>query len=81
MERYLEIYIKDDLNEKIILLSGPRQVGKTTLSKQLIPSYTYLNFDSTSDRKIIHAEEWTRSVALVIFDELHKMKKWKSLIA
>jgi len=80
MERYLEAYIKDDLNEKIILLSGPRQVGKTTLSKQLIPSYTYLNYDSTSDRKIIHAEEWTRSVALVIFDELHKMKKWKSWI-
>jgi predicted AAA+ superfamily ATPase len=76
MERYLEIYIKDDLNEKIILLSGPRQVGKTTLSKQLIPSYAYLNYDSTSDRKIINAEEWTRSVALVIFDELHKMKKW-----
>jgi predicted AAA+ superfamily ATPase len=80
MKRYLESYIKKDLDEKIILLSGPRQVGKTTLSKQLTFSYTYLNFDSTSDRKIIHAEEWTRDVDMVIFDEVHKMKKWKSWI-
>ncbi len=75
MERYLEKHIEDDLNEKIILLSGPRQVGKTTLSKQLPPSYAYLNYDSTSDRKIIRAEEWNRDIELVIFDELHKMKK------
>lgn len=80
MKRYLEQYIKKDLDEKIILLSGPRQVGKTTLSKQLSPLYAYLNFDSTPDRKIIHAEEWTRDVEMVIFDEIHKMKKWKSWI-
>ena len=80
MERYLEKSIKEDLKEKIVLLSGPRQVGKTTLSKQLISSYMYLNYDSTADRKIIRAEEWARDVQLVIFDELHKMKKWKSWI-
>ena len=65
---------------KIVLLSGPRQVGKTTLSIQLTPSHTYLNYDATSDRKIIYAEEWNRDAQLVIFDELHKMKKWKSWI-
>ena len=80
MERYLESYIKNDLQEKIVLLSGPRQVGKTTLSRQLIPSHSYLNYDASSDRKIITAEEWTRDVDLVIFDELHKMKNWKSWI-
>jgi hypothetical protein len=80
MRRYLENFIKKDLKEKIVILSGPRQVGKTTLSKQLIPSYMYLNYDSTADRKIIKNEEWTRDVDLVIFDELHKMKNWKSWI-
>jgi predicted AAA+ superfamily ATPase len=80
MRRYLENLIKKDLKEKIVILSGPRQVGKTTLSKQLIPSYMYLNYDSTADRKIIKNEEWTRDVDLVIFDELHKMKNWKSWI-
>ncbi|MCK4827419.1 AAA family ATPase [bacterium] len=74
MERYLKPHIKNDLQEKIVLLSGPRQVGKTTLSRQLIPSHSYLNYDSSSDRRIITAEEWTRDVDLVIFDKLHKMK-------
>ncbi len=80
MERYLEKYIRKDLKEKIVLLSGPRQVGKTTLSVQLERSYVYLNYDATSDRQIIRAEEWNRDTRLVIFDELHKMKNWKSWI-
>jgi predicted AAA+ superfamily ATPase len=80
MKRYLETSIIQDLNEKIVFLSGPRQVGKTTLARQLIPSFEYLNYDSNSDRKIIKAEEWTRDVNLVVFDELHKMKNWKSWI-
>jgi len=80
MERYLEKSIRKDLEEKIVLLSGPRQVGKTTLSRHLTPSHVYLNYDTASDRRIIHAEEWNRNTKLVIFDELHKMKKWKSWI-
>lgn len=80
MERYLEGFIRKDLEEKIVLLSGPRQVGKTTLSKQLTNSHVYLSYDASSDRRIIHAQEWDRDADLVIFDELHKMKKWKSWI-
>lgn len=80
MERYLENAIKKDLAEKIVILSGPRQVGKTTLSRQLWPDHVYLNYDSSSDRKLIRAEEWDRGARLVVFDELHKMKKWKSWI-
>jgi len=76
----LETNIIEDLKDKVVFLSGPRQVGKTTLSKQLVPSYVYLSYDSTSDRNIIKSEEWTRDVQLIIFDELHKMKKWKSWI-
>ncbi len=80
MERYLDKFIRKDLEEKIVLLSGPRQVGKTTLSRQLTTSHVYLNYDASPDRKIIHAQEWNRDAQLVIFDELHKMKKWKSWI-
>ena len=76
----MEEFILKDLEEKIVLLSGPRQVGKTTLSKQLTTSHVYLNYDASSDRRIIHAQEWDRDAELVIFDELHKMKKWKSWI-
>lgn len=80
MERYLEGFIRKDLKEKIVLLSGPRQVGKTTLSKQLTNSHVYLSYDASFDRRIIHAQEWDRDADLVIFDELHKMKEWKSWI-
>ncbi len=80
MRRYLEASIKKDFKDKIVILSGPRQVGKTTLSRQLVSSYAYLNYDSTTDRKIIKKEEWPRDVELVILDELHKMKNWKSWI-
>jgi len=80
MKRHLEENITEDLKEKIVLLSGPRQVGKTTLSKQLKQSYYYLNYDSSSDRKIVSSQQWDRDVPLVILDEIHKMKKWKSWI-
>lgn len=80
MKRYLEEFILKDLSQKLVLLSGPRQVGKTTLSRQLTTSHAYLNYDASSDRRIIHAQEWDRDMELVIFDELHKMRKWKSWI-
>jgi uncharacterized protein len=62
----------------LVLLAGPRQAGKTTLSKQLGLRFAYLNFDSPADRKLLRAQLWDRTAELVIFDELHKMRKWKS---
>lgn len=80
MERALKQPIIRDLDKKIVLVSGPRQVGKTTLSKEISPSYEYLNFDSSEDRRLILSQSWDRSKDLVIFDELHKKSKWKSWI-
>ncbi len=77
IERSVTPYIKSDLNRKIVLVSGPRQAGKTTLARALSSSVDYLNYDSVSDRKRIIKLGWSRAVELVIFDELHKMKKWK----
>lgn len=80
MKRYVENALYSDLKEKIVLLSGPRQVGKTTLAKNLNLTKAYLNFDSVQDRALIRNEEWSRDVDVVIFDEIHKMKNWKSRI-
>ena len=80
MQRYLEGHIRQDLEKKIVLLSGPRQVGKTTLSKQIWDSFVYLSYDSGPDREMLRKMEWDRNARLVIFDELHKMKNWKSWI-
>jgi len=80
MKRYLHDFIEKDLDKKLVLLAGPRQVGKTWLSKSLFPHdiTTYLNFDRSSDRKLIVSETWSRDSELVIFDEIHKMRGWKS---
>jgi len=82
MLRYLQKYIKKDLDEKIVLLSGPRQVGKTTLARALFPDTTeYINFDHGDDRNKIREYSWIRAEKdLVVFDELHKMRKWKQWI-
>ncbi len=80
MRREIEKHVLQDLKRKIVLLSGPRQVGKTTLSRQLIKEHEYLNYDSVKDRQLIVSQEWDRDAKFVVFDELHKMKKWKSWI-
>ncbi|MCH9626996.1 MAG: hypothetical protein S4CHLAM2_06300 [Chlamydiales bacterium] len=77
MRRNLQNSILRDLPKKIVLISGPRQTGKTTLSKQLHDSFDYFNYDSSEDRLAIQKKNWDRSKQLVIFDELHKMKNWK----
>jgi len=72
--------IKNDLKSKIVLLSGPRQVGKTTLSKNLITPYEYINYDIPEDRILLSERSWKKDTNLVIFDEIHKMKNWKSYL-
>jgi predicted AAA+ superfamily ATPase len=78
MKRYLEKYILKDLKKKIVLLTGPRQTGKTTLSKMLKTDFDYFNFDNPEDRLGLLEKSWDRSKDLIIFDELHKLKNWKS---
>lgn len=78
MERHLKTHILEDLKRKIILLTGPRQTGKTTLSKMLCDDFDYLNYDNADHRIAFVEKTWDRARELVIFDELHKLKNWKS---
>ncbi|MEI8054481.1 MAG: ATP-binding protein [bacterium] len=77
MERTLTSHIKKDLDKKIVFISGPRQVGKTTLTKSLGFNYDYFNYDQASNRAILKNYSWDRSKDIIIFDELHKMNQWK----
>lgn len=40
----------------------------------------YLNYDFIEDRKIILAGKWGEKTDLLVFDELHKMPKWKNYL-
>ncbi len=83
-ERYLKQNIISDLAEKMVFIGGARQVGKTTLAKEIIAqnysSSTYYNWDYQPDRKRITTNELPGESELLIFDEIHKFKKWKNII-
>ncbi|MHB1948064.1 MAG: ATP-binding protein [Gammaproteobacteria bacterium] len=96
MKRVYSSVIEDHLSRyrQMVFLAGPRQVGKTTITKQIEsyrPNYFYLNWDDTSHRKLIM--KGTGAIAthiqlntianikpLVVFDEIHKYKKWKQFL-
>lgn len=68
----------------MVFIGGPRQVGKTTLSKSLcygnFAGGVYLNWDNDEDRSAILNKQWRADSPLIIFDELHKYPQWKRWI-
>jgi hypothetical protein len=73
---------------KIAFVSGPRQCGKTTLAKMLLRKRKvglYRNWDENEFRRAwaknpsaIVPHSQGKDVPLVVFDEIHKDRRWKS---
>ena len=83
MQRYLHRAVKSDLAKKLVFVVGPRQVGKTTFAKGLMAEYMpnqYLNWDVPNDTRIIQDQSWSLRAKLLVLDELHKMRGWKSYL-
>lgn len=79
-QRYLKEQIERDLSQKMVFIAGPRQVGKTTLARSVITdSALYLNWDISQHREIILREKWPAGDA-IIFDEIHKYRRWRNLL-
>lgn len=81
--RYIKLPIQHDLQKKMVFIGGPRQVGKTTLAREILAeshSGRYLNWDYDDDRQAILQKKWSRDDKLLIFDELHKYPQWKSWV-
>jgi hypothetical protein len=83
--RYLTQAVRDDAlaKKKIAFVSGPRQVGKTTLAKSLLahPQNYFLLDEETFRRR------WSKSPVeaisgrgpgVVVLDEIHRDRKWKT---
>lgn len=75
----------------MVFLAGPRQSGKTTLSKIIAESFAnslYFNWDIADHRALLirnpyffeKVERKDPSPPLIIFDEIHKYKEWKNYL-
>ena len=93
MKRYLQTAIDRDLYKKMVFVTGPRQAGKTTMSKAILAraggapdgktlldraGSQYLNYDVAQDRAVIERQAWNQRSAILVFDEIHKMPLWKN---
>ena len=81
--RYLTHPIRTDLQETMVFLGGPRQVGKTTLAVDLVGKAfrsVYFNWDKADQRRQALKGLWPADGELIILDEFHKHTKWKSWI-
>jgi predicted AAA+ superfamily ATPase len=80
MERTLNKVIRRDLERKMVLLAGPRQVGKTTLAQQLLPDPGgYLNWDVPEHRASILGRTYP-VCPMLVFDEIHKFRRWRDYL-
>lgn len=67
--------LKDKQYARILVFTGARQVGKTTLVKQLLPDYTYLSIEDPIKRKSylnMTAQQWEALYPKAILDEVQK---------
>lgn len=76
-------------NRQMALVSGPRQVGKTTVCQAL--GDTCLNWDNADDRRhllrgpaalaqMLQLDRLRAHPPVAVLDELHKYSKWKGLL-
>jgi uncharacterized protein len=81
-ERRITATLGEDLASKMVILSGPRQSGKTTLAKGIAPSDSlrYHNWDSAPDRVAIQNRVLDLDRQYWIFDELHKHRRWRQFL-
>lgn len=78
--RYIEAKVLQDLEKKMVFIAGPRQVGKTTMSMQLLANTKgYLNWDIPDHRQAILSRRYP-DVPIIVFDEIHKYKKWRNYL-
>ena len=82
IERRLEPVILKDIEQKMVLIAGPRQCGKTTLAKAVAAktnwASAYYNWDIDRHRKSLLHGRLDAGARLWLLDEIHKYRRWKN---
>src|SRR3989338_6701168 len=84
--RYIQKNVLQDVQNKLVFIGGPRQVGKTTFALHLLGIQKgqehpgYLNWDFDHHRNKIIRQEISKASPLIVFDEIHKYVRWRRLM-
>lgn len=79
-QRYLRPTVAADLARKMVFIGGPRQVGKTSLARSLLPRpECELNYDIAAHRQAILKAELPPG-DFWFFDEIHKFRGWRNFL-
>lgn len=73
--RFLSHFLPKSTRKRLVILTGARQTGKTTLAKLCYPGLRYINFDSPENREVIRAVPaalWGKDVGNAVVDEAQK---------
>jgi predicted AAA+ superfamily ATPase len=65
MKRYLDEQLRGDLSRKLVILTGPRQVGKTSLAQALAGELRRRNTStgmSADDRAMLLRQSWSTTL-------------------
>lgn len=87
INRYIEKSVQQDLNQKMVFISGPRQSGKTTLARKISAvenrdqnDHFYLTWDYAGDREKIIRERFPAGKGILVLDEIHKYARWRQVV-
>jgi len=73
--RFLMGRMPDPSRKRLVILTGARQTGKTTLAKAAYPGLHYVNLDAPENREAVQSiasASWARDVGAAILDEAQK---------
>jgi len=90
-ELYADIWQEVASHKAMVFMVGPRQAGKTTLARMITQDFAnqvYFNWDLMTNKRLLMEkstffEEVNRkdeSTPLVVFDEIHKYRRWKNYL-
>lgn len=73
--RWLGTRLPPTDKRRLVVLTGARQTGKTTLAQHVYPDLRYVNLDALEEREALRALRsggWGRTVGPAVIDEAQK---------
>lgn len=74
-KRFLSPFLPSPERRRLVLITGPRQTGKTSLVRRLYAQLNYINFDLAENRdkvRRLSLEGWQKTIGVAVIDEVQK---------